>query len=204
MKKKIQVLFIHGGMTFKSYKDYLAYLKNRPVRLTDYITWSGDYLDKKLGSSFEIIRPKMPLKENSKYEEWKIVFETYLPYLKGKFILIGSSLGGIFLSKYLSENKLPKKALSVFMVCPPFDNTCSDEDLAGGFRLKKDLSKIYDNAKTIHLMFSHDDDCVPVCHADKYKNKLPKANIYIYKEKKGHFKVSEFPEIIKIIKNIVK
>jgi predicted alpha/beta hydrolase family esterase len=143
----------------------------------------------------------MPLKENAKYKHWKIYFERYFPYLKNNIILIGNSLGGIFLAKYLSEHKFPKKILAIYLVCPPFDNTLSSEDLAGGFTIKSNLSLIEKNCKNIYLMFSEDDDVVPVSHAEKYRKKLKKAKIFIYKNKNGHFQVAEFPEIIRMIKH---
>jgi predicted alpha/beta hydrolase family esterase len=49
-------------------------------------------------------------------------------------------------------------------------------------------------------MFSRDDETVPVSHAEKYRSKLKNSEIIIYKSKNGHFKISEFPEIVKIIK----
>lgn len=103
---------------------------------------------------FEVIAPRMPLKNNAKYRDWKILLGRYLPLLKNNFILIGSSLGGIFLAKYLSEHKLPKKALSAYLVCPPFDNTLPGEDLVGGFTLKTDLSLIEGNCKNLYLLSS--------------------------------------------------
>lgn len=142
----------------------------------------------------------MPLQDNARYRDWKIVFERHLPLLRSNFVLIGSSLGGIFLAKYLSENKLPKKALSVYLVCPPFDNSLPEEDLVGGFKLKGDLSLIEKNCKHLHLLFSRDDDVVPVSHAEKYRKKLKHAHIVVYKSKNGHFNVSTFPEIIRLIK----
>jgi predicted alpha/beta hydrolase family esterase len=203
MAKKTQILLIHGGMTFKNRKDYLHFLKTRPISLEKRVRWSDAYLDKKLGKNFEIIRPLMPQKDDAKYEDWKINFERYLALIKGKFILIGNSLGGIFLAQYLSENKLNKKALSVYLVCPPFDDSCTDEDLVGGFKLKKDLSLLEKNTKNLRLMFSEDDDCVPVSHADKYADKLTKAEIIIFESKNGHFNISEFPEIVTMIKHDV-
>ena len=118
--------------------------------------------------------------------------------------MIGSSLGGIFLAKYLSENKLPKKALSVYLVCPPFDNTLPGEDLVGGFKLGNDLSLIEKNSKNLHLLFSKDDATVPVSHAEKYGKKLKNAKIIIYKSKNGHFQISKFPEIIRMIKEDIR
>jgi hypothetical protein len=45
---------------------------------------------------------------------------------------------------------------------------------------------------------------VPVAHAEKYRNKLSKAKIKIYKNMNGHFIVSKLPQVIKMIKNDVK
>ena len=123
MKKKAQILMIHGGMTFKNRKNYLKYLKTRNISLESKKTWSKEYFDEELGKKFQIIRPRMPLQDNAQYEDWKIWFERHIPYLKNNVILIGGSLGGIFLAKYLSENKFPRKILATFLICPPFDNT---------------------------------------------------------------------------------
>jgi predicted alpha/beta hydrolase family esterase len=198
--RKIQVLTIHGGMTFKNNKDYLHYLRTKKVSTKKKIYWTGDYLEKGLGKRFEIISPRMPLQDNAKYRDWKIVFEKHLSLLNKTFILIGSSLGGIFLAKYLSENKLPKKALAVYLIAPPFDNTTPTEDLVGGFKLKANLSLVQRNCKYLHLLFSKDDNVVPVSHAEKYGKRLKNAHIVIYKSKNGHFNVPKFPEIITMIK----
>ena len=204
MKTKMQIFMIHGGETFKNKKDYLSYLKNRPVSIEKTYKWALEYLDKELGKKFEIIRPRMPLQENAKYEEWKLYFERFIPLLRNNVILVGNSLGGIFLTKYLSENKFPKKILSVYLTCTPYDNTCPNDDLVGGFKLKSDLSLIEKNCKDVTFMFSADDDVVPVTHAEKYRDKLKNVKIIIYKSKNGHFKVSKFPEIVKMIKEDIK
>ncbi len=104
----------------------------------------------------------------------------------------------------MSENKFPKKILSTYLICPPFDNTVCGEDLVGGFKLKPDLSMIEKSSRNLNLLFSKDDDVIPISHADKYKKKLKNANIIIYESKNGHFNISEFPEIIKMIKDDVK
>ena len=190
-------------MTFKSRKDYLFFLNNRQVSLKKKTSWTEDYLEQKLGRSFEIIRPRMPLQDNAKYSDWKIHFERHFPLLKNNLILIGNSLGGIFLAKYLSENIFPKKILSIYLICPPFDNTLKGEDLVGGFSLKSDLSLTMKNSKNVYLLFSKDDDLVPVSQAEKYRKKLASAKIVIYKSKNGHFQISKFPEIVKMIKKDV-
>ncbi len=204
MKKKPQILLVHGGMTFKSDKDYVHHLKTKKVSTVQKPYWEAD-LEKKLGKKFEIIRPRMPLSDNAKYRDWKILFERHVPLLRKNFILIGSSLGGTFLAKYLSEHKLPKKAVSVFLVCAPFDGDLPTEDLVGGFKLKSDLSLLEKNCKNLHVLFSKDDDVVPASHAEKYRRKLEeKAHIVVYKSKGGHFTVPTFPEILKMIQSDAK
>ena len=200
MKNKIQIFIIHGGTTFKSKKDYLDSLKTRKISIEEKTRWTNEFLKKNLGKDFEIIKPRMPLQDNAKYNEWKIYFERFFPQLRNSIILIGSSLGGIFLAKYLSENKFPKKILSTYLICPPFDSTSLKDDLVGGFKLKADLSLLEKNSKNLYLLFSKNDDVVPVSHADKFRKKLKNAKIVIYEGKNGHFKISEFPEIIKMIK----
>ena len=206
MKKKIQVLVIHGGMTFKNERDFLRYiLKERKVKTGNKIDWSKEWLQKSLGNKFEVTNPRMPLQDYSQYKYWKPYFERFLPLLGKDFILIGESLGSIFLVKYLSENKLKNKALSTYLMCTPFDNTLPHEDLVGGFKLGKDLSLLEKNTKNLHFLFSKDDDVVPVSHAEKYRRKLTnKAKFMILKGKKGHFNVSKLPEIVKLIKADIK
>jgi len=84
--KKIRVLVVHGGMTFKNEKDYLHYLRTKKVSTEKRIYWTGDYLEKSLGKGFEIIVPRMPLQDNAKYRDWKIFFERYIPFLGRHFV----------------------------------------------------------------------------------------------------------------------
>ena len=203
-KEKPQLFLIHGGMTFNNKKEYIAFLKRRKITIERRIRWSEEYLRNELGNHFQIIQPRMPSQDNSKYKEWRIHFERHFPYLKDNIIIIGGSLGGIFLAKYLSENKFPKKLLSVYLVCPPFDNTLSEETLAGGFELQSNLSLLEKQAKNLYLMFSKDDDVVPISHTEKYRKKLKHAKIIIYESKNGHFEIQEFPEIIEMIKKDLK
>jgi predicted alpha/beta hydrolase family esterase len=200
MQPKTQIFIINGGMTFKSKKDYIKFLHSREVSIEKTVWWTDEFLKQNLGHNFDIIKPRMPLQDNAKYNEWKVHFEKYIPYLQDNMILIGSSLGGIFLAKYLSENKFPKKILSTFLIAPPYDNTLPGEDLVGGFRLKSDLSLLEKSSKNLYLIFSQDDNIVPISHAEKFRKKLKNANLIIYESKNGHFRIPEFPEIIETIK----
>ncbi|MDD5341860.1 MAG: alpha/beta hydrolase [Patescibacteria group bacterium] len=198
--RKTQIFFVNGGSTHHNNRAYQRFLKTRPITIEKKISWNDAYLDQALGPTFHIIRPRMPLQDNAKYQDWAIHFERFFPKLKNNLILIGQSLGGGFLAKYLSENKFPRKILSVYLVCPPFDDTLPSEHLAGGFKLKSDLSLMEKNAKKLYLLFSKNDDVIPVVHAAKYAKKLPNAKVIVYKHIKGHFRVAKFPEIVRMIK----
>ncbi len=200
--EKRQILMIHGGNTFNNREDFLNHLKESDVSLEKRKSWSREYLDEELGEEFDIIRPRMPLKENADYEAWKIWFEKHVELLNDNAILVGNSLGGIFLARYLSENEFPKKIASTILVCPPFDDSLPGEDLTNGFELGEDITLLEKNSGELWLLFSSDDEIVPPSQAEKYKEKLNDANIRIYDGKNGHFIVEEFPEIIEIIRRV--
>ena len=89
-------------------------------------------------------------------------------------------------------------------MCPPFDDTAIGEDLAGGFKLPSNLSRLEENAPKLSLLFSKDDPSVPLSHAQKYAQKLKHSRVIVYANKNGHFKVSEFPEIVRMIREDVQ
>lgn len=205
MKKLIQIIYIYGGEIFNIQKEYIEYLKTREINIEEKEKWSGSYLNKKLSKKFQIIKPKMPCKENAKYEEWKIQFEKYLEKTNKDLILIGSSLGGIFLTKYLSENIIDKNIISTYLIAPPFDaKSVNEKEIYGGFELKENLEKIEKNCEKIVFMFSKNDKVVCISAKTGYKEKLKNSEFIEFEDKNGHFKVSEFPEIIEMLKKDYK
>ena len=202
-KQKTQIVIIHGGMTFKTRADYVAWLKARTVSLEKRNSWKND-LEKKVSKIADVVQPKMPGGDNAKYEDWKIHFERILPLLNKNVIFIGNSLGSIFLAKYLSEHKIKNNIIATYLVAAPFDNTLTGEDLVGGFRLGKDLSLISKQSNKTTLFFSADDDVVPLSHAQKFMKKLPDAEVVVYESKNGHFDIETFPELVKMVKEDLK
>ena len=141
MKK--QILVIHGGDSYSTHAKYLRALKNEKIDF-DKMRASGwkDNLQKSLGNKFEVFRPQMPNRENARYTEWKIWFEKILPLMDKDIVLVGHSLGGIFLAKYLSENKIKKNIRSVFLVAAPFVGRNNKYDLFD-FKLKNNFKFLY-------------------------------------------------------------
>ncbi|MDD5032138.1 MAG: alpha/beta hydrolase [Patescibacteria group bacterium] len=200
MKK--QVIVIHGGTTFDTYEEYISYLKNREINIEKLKTPKGwkNSLEKELGADFEVFAPQMPDKTNARYEEWKIWFEKIIPFLNTEVILVGHSLGGIFLAKYLSLNLWPRKIKAVLLVAAPFDRTKNMESLSD-FALPASLKKFAEQAGKIYLFQSQDDPSVPFAQADKYKKVLPNSEVIAFTDRQ-HFDQESFPELVELIKNI--
>ena len=199
MKK--QIIVIHGGHTFNTTKEYISFLLNYKIDFARILGkgWKGS-LQEKLGKGFEVVLPIMPNPSNAKYAEWKIWFEKLFPFLEKEVVLVGHSLGGIFLVKYLSENKFPKKILAAFIVAAPFDDKDPHHSLVD-FRPKKDLSGLQIQPKERFFYHSQDDDVVSFAAFKKYKKVMKSAHFKEFKNK-GHFNQSSFPEIVRDIKKV--
>ena len=198
-------MLIHGGDGWKSYEVYLEYLKNYEMTAEKFKRLGlqlGNYqvnLTKNLGDGFEVIRPEMPNKRNAKYIEWKIWFEKFFPFIRDDVILIGGSLGGTFLAKYLAENDFPKKIKAIILISACF------EDLAGepllDFSLPASLKKIESQTGKIILYHSKDDDVVPFSHLAKFQQALPTATVRIFEDRQ-HFNQIDLPELVEDIKKL--
>lgn len=201
---KQQILIINGGSTFLSNKDYISHLKSKEIdleRLKARKDWK-DSLQEELGERFEVFVPKMPNVTNARFEEWKIWFERIIDKFDENIILIGHSLGGIFLAKYLSENKSLKKIKATILVAAPFDDKDGKESLSG-FNFSTSLKGLIEQGGKIYLIQSKDDQVVPIGELEKYRKALPEAETLIL-EDKGHFKIESFPELVGLIRSLGK
>lgn len=197
-----QVVVIHGGTSFDQYQDYIDFLKTREVsreKLLGGEDWKAA-LPRELGDSFEVLLPKMPNATNARYAEWSLWLERCLPFVREPVILVGHSLGGIFLAKYLAERDFPRRILAALLVAAPFDDCSTDESLAD-FVLPASLQKFSDQADSIYLMHSQDDPVVPVEQTAKYQRALPKASVMIL-DGRQHFQQAQFPELAALIASL--
>ncbi|MGC9611011.1 MAG: alpha/beta hydrolase [Minisyncoccia bacterium] len=199
MKK--QVVVIHGGDNFDSYKEYIKFLKGFKIDFERFKkrNWK-ESLRQELGRGFEVVLPKMPNPTNAKYLEWRIWFRKIVPFFKKDVILVGHSLGGIFLAKYLAENKFPKRIKATFLIAAPFDDKDADYSLVD-FVLPKSLKKLEKQGGKIFIYQSKDDPVVPFADFGKYKKALPNAYAVAFKNK-SHFSQEKFPELVREIKRL--
>lgn len=198
-----QVLVIHGGMAYDSYEDYLEDLAHLPFDLDDLKPKAGWKLSliEELGAEFDVFLPRMPSKQNAKYSEWKIYFERIFEKMDDDAILVGHSLGGIFLAKYLAEEKIEKKIKATILVAAPYDDA-SDESL-GTFTLPDSLALFEEQGGLITLFQSKDDPIVPEAEVEKYHEQLPEA-VVVKMMDRLHFNQESFPELVETIKGIQK
>lgn len=201
MKK--QIVIIHGGNVYDIKDDFLVRLKEKKVCRDDFKSrksWRDDF-EKKLEGKFEIFTPRMPNKENAKYIAWEIWFEKLLPFLDNDVTLVGHSLGGLFLMKYLSESSFPKKIKSLILIATPFNGKGSNHKLNTDYSFNDDFQKITNQVNKIFLFHSTDDIIVPFADFEIYREKLPNAS-YSSFNNRGHFNIEKFPELIGIIKTL--
>ena len=200
-----QIILIHGGHALDTREDFLDRLKTKEVKIGDFKPshkWTNT-LQEDLGSNFEVFAPRMPNKEKAQYEEWKAWFERMTPFLKDNLTLIGHSLGGLFLVKYLSENKFSKKIKALILIAAPYDGKDGKHTYNTNFIFGKDISRTIEQAPHVVLFHSTDDHVVPFSDFEKYKILFPKAETRTFTDK-IHFNDLEFPEIIKEVKLIYK
>ncbi len=196
---KIRVIFIHGGNSFESYEEYLENLSQTPAKWNQKTTKWKDSLDEFLGDNYKVCGLSMPNSQNANYKEWQIQFDKIRDSLDYKTVLVGHSLGGIFLAKYLSENPLSQKISQLHLIAAPFERVGSfslDQNLS---QSSTNLEQIQKNCQQIYLYHSSDDLVVNFEELAKYQAQLPLAQSLIFSTR-GHFLQPEFPELVEQIK----
>ncbi len=160
MKKS--VLFIHGGGQGAYEADGLL----------------AASLQTALGSAYHVRYPKMPNEESPEYAAWKAQITTELATLDDEIILVGHSLGGSVLVKYLSEEQVEQPIAGLFLIAAPYwggdDNWNYDE-----LTLPQDVAATLASIPRIFLYHSRDDEIVPFAHLALYAAKLPQATIRV-------------------------
>ena len=134
-------------------------------------------LSKQLSNGYQLQCPIIDDPEAPLYKMWKKLFSTEFKTIKQPVILVGHSLGGSMLLKYLSEEN-PKIVISaLFLVATPLwgKNGWNVEDfvLQENFEVKlKHITKVY-------LYHCKNDAIVPFRHLNFYKAAFPHSIIRV-------------------------
>jgi len=194
-----QIITIHGGTTFKDYDLYLDFLSHKKLHIDRFIytpKWK-ELLQENLGVDYQVLLPTMPNTTNARYSEWKLWFEHLSELFTDNCILIGHSLGAIFLAKYLSENTLPVKIKATILIAAPYDDE-SIEDLTD-FKITNLTNKLTEQAGRLVFFNGTDDPVISQTDLKKYQDQLPLAEFKIMAAP-DHFVRTEFPELTAFLK----
>jgi predicted alpha/beta hydrolase family esterase len=132
-------------------------------------------LQQSLGTDYEVQYPHMPHEDDPDYTRWKGHIHTRIAALHAESILVGHSVGGYILVKYLTQEHLSDKPIrGICLIATPYPG--GDEQWQfEGFSLPNDFGrKMPTNAK-IFLYHSPDDQTVPFAHMRLYAQHIPGA-----------------------------
>jgi uncharacterized protein len=175
------VLFVHGGGEGAYEED-----KKLAANLRDV-----------LGAAYDVRYPKMPDEDHPEYEVWKNQIAKELTALDGEVLLVGHSLGGSILLKYLSEEKVEKPVAGIFLIAPPYWGTEDWE--VSEYELQENFASKLPKELPMYFYHSRDDEWVPFAHLALYAEKLPQATIREF-DGRGHQFNDELSEVARDIK----
>lgn len=174
-----QVLFIHGAEGYEEDKKLAADLRDV------------------LGAAYDVRYPKMP--GSLKVEAWKDQIARELAVLDGGTILVGHSLGGSILLKYLSEETVEQPVAGMFLIASPYWGAEGWE--VDEYALQNDFAAKLPDGLSVFLYHSRDDETVPVTHLTLYAEKLPQATIHEF-DGRGHQFNNDVSEVARDIKTL--
>jgi predicted alpha/beta hydrolase family esterase len=181
MKK--QVLFVHGGGEGAHEED-----KKMAASLQDA-----------LGAAYDVRCPKMPDEDSPAYKAWRERIAQELAAMDGEVVLVGHSLGGSILLKYLSEEKVEKPVAGIFLVAPPYWG--AEDWEVGEYELQKGFASKLPEDSPVFLYHSRDDEWVPFAHLALYAENLPQATIREF-DGRGHQFDDDLSEVARDIETL--
>jgi uncharacterized protein len=185
MKK--QVLFIHGA-------GEGAYSEDKKL---------VENLSQLLGPTYDIRYPQMQNESEAPYDLWVSQIEKELTTMNGPTFLVGHSVGGSVLIKFLSENKITNQVAGIFLLATPFWGGNGGWTYDGYETLmlpKESESKLPKNA-SLFLYHSVDDETVPFEHLALFAARFPDATVQKLNGK-GHQLNNDLSEVAHDIKKL--
>ena len=192
-----QILFIHGGDSYSSYKTYLDNLKQQTLHYErlkyhkNYRAWIAEQMP-----NDDILIPNLPNGYNAQFDEWVIYFEKIIPFLDNGAVLVGHSLGAMFLAKYLHKNTLPFMASKIILMAGRHGK--DDSDSHSGSFVAESATGLERSCQEVHLFHSEDDPVVPYISLELFKQDLPSATVHSFKDQK-HFNNPTFPDLLTLL-----
>jgi len=132
---------------------------------TEY--WFSDVKDYFEPKGFEVVIPELPGNYFPDFNGWISAVTSFLPTIDD--IIIGHSLGGATIMKYLEEAKCPVG--HTILAATPMDSMGFNQ-IDNFFETGFDFATIKKNAGKINLIYEEDDPIVPLEHGKTLAHKL--------------------------------
>ena len=168
-------------------------------RDSHWFSWLHEKLESK---GFKVCRPDFPTPENQELENWLGVLDEQEMEIDENTVLIGHSLGAVFILNILNRRNVNIKAaylVSAWTGTLPdeqfneWNSTFQDQDF--------DFEKIKDSVEKVRQFHSDLDPYVPLEKAEKLAADL-ETNFHLVSEA-GHFNTdsgySNFPKLLNLI-----
>ena len=150
----------------------------------NWIPWLKRELSKR---KINCIVPNFPSPYKQDYESWNKILKAYLEigYITENTTFITHSLGGIFIAKFLIQNKVKIKKL---IIVSGFNQIRFEEDnsLYDSFYIdNKELKTLEEYCYERVCIYSDNDPYVPINEAENFANMISAKKVLI--EQAGHF-----------------
>ena len=180
---KIDVLFVQGG-------GKGAHDEDEPLAAS---------LERALGGEYAVHFPRMPNEADPKVTSWKRKISAELSQLRGKVLLVGHSVGGSMLLKYLSEEEVKKPIAGLFLLAAP--SWDQEQWHFDDLKLPPDIAETLASIPRISLYHSRDDAVVPFAHLALHGARLPRATIRAV-DGRGHQFANDLTDVARDIRSI--
>lgn len=156
-------------------------------------------LKKSLGSEYVLHHPIMPDPENPRYLPWKMALQGALPVGGNKVVLIGHSLGGSVIVKYLSEGMVQVPVAGLFLVAAPYWGTRGWT--VNEFMFGPHFESKMPDVGAVKIYHSRNDRWVPFSHSSFYARKLQGSEVRSLSGDQHEFH-SGLPDLVKDIRDL--
>lgn len=159
----------------------------------------AESLKQALGHEYDVHFPRMPGEAKPNVQYWKRKISAELSRSHGKVVLVGHSLGGSFLLKYLSEEEVGIPIAGLFLLAAPSwdEDQWNFDDL----KLPGDIAEKFSPIPRIFFYHSRDDDVVPFAHLALHGARLPRATIRAV-DGRGHQFRNDLTEVARDIRSM--
>lgn len=161
----------------------------------------AEYLEKALGSEYELRYPKLSGLENIVYDAWNNEARAELERLGEHGIIVAHSLGAAAILKYLSEEQHDTHIAGLFLIATPYK--CKDGEWGtDDFAMETTFASTLPDMGAVVMYHSRDDEWVPFSHLALWAEKIPHATVRQLDGQGHSFSNKEFLELVEDIKSI--